>query len=77
MTIILTPDQGRELWAEAEMNSPQNSSEPFESYCQVPKQLGKGYERNIEVYPQVSLGISNYEYYDDVLEPGCECVDVA
>ncbi|MEH2437272.1 MAG: AraC family transcriptional regulator [Nostoc sp.] len=74
MTIILTPEQERELWAEARQNSQQNLSEPFESYCQIPKQLGKGYTRSIEVYPQVWLGIGNYEYYDDILEPGCECV---
>ncbi|MEH2180194.1 Fur family transcriptional regulator [Nostoc sp.] len=29
--------------------------EPFESYCQLPKQLGIGYARDIEVYPQVWL----------------------
>ncbi|MHC5860672.1 MAG: AraC family transcriptional regulator, partial [Nostoc sp.] len=68
MTIILTPEQEAELWAEAEMNSQQNSSEPFEYYCQVPKQLGKGYTRSIEVHPQVWLGIGNYEFYDEILE---------
>ncbi|MEH1926475.1 AraC family transcriptional regulator [Nostoc sp.] len=74
MTITPTPERETELWAEARQNSQQNLSEPFESYCQVPKQLGKGYTRSIEVYPQVWMGIANYEYYDDVLEPGCECV---
>ncbi|WP_375510094.1 helix-turn-helix transcriptional regulator [uncultured Nostoc sp.] len=74
MTITLTPEQERDLWAEAKQNSQQNSSEPFESYSQIPKQLGKGYSRSIEVHPQVWLGICNYEYYDDILEPGCECV---
>ena len=72
MTIILTPEQEREFWAEARENSQHNLSEPFESYCQVPKQLGKGYTRSIEVHTQVHLGIGNYEYYDDVLEAGCE-----
>lgn len=74
MTITLTPEQERDLWAEARQNSQQNSSEPFESYCQVPKQLGKGYGREIEVYPQLWLGISNCEYYDDILSQGCDCV---
>ena len=74
MTITLTLEQERDFWAEARQNSQQNSSEPFESYSQVPRQLGKGYSRSIEVHPQVWLGISNYEYYDDILEPGCECV---
>ncbi|MEH2451486.1 hypothetical protein [Nostoc sp.] len=66
MTITLIPEW-QEWWAEAAKNSLQNPSEPFEFYCQLPRQLGKGYERNTEVYPQVWLGISNYEYYDDVL----------
>ncbi|MEH2201682.1 hypothetical protein [Nostoc sp.] len=74
MTITLTPQQERELWAEARQNSQQNSSEPYESSCQIPRQLGKGYTRSIEVHPQLWLGIANYEYYDDVLEAGCECV---
>ncbi|MEH1831740.1 MAG: hypothetical protein V7L29_06605 [Nostoc sp.] len=43
----------QELWAETAKNSQQNSLEPFESYCQVPRQFGKGYVRNIEVYPQL------------------------
>ncbi|MEH2360499.1 hypothetical protein [Nostoc sp.] len=53
MTITLTPEQERELWPEARQNSQQNLSEPFESYFQIPKQLGKGYMRSIEVHPQV------------------------
>ena len=73
MTITLTPEW-QEWWAEAAKNSPQNPSEPFEFYCQIPRQLGKGHVRNIEVYPQVWLGISNYEYHDDVLYQGWDCV---
>ncbi|MDF5706509.1 MAG: hypothetical protein PUP90_02215 [Nostoc sp. S4] len=26
------------------------------------------------MHTQVRLGISNYEYYDDVLQAGCECL---
>ncbi|MEH2084677.1 MAG: AraC family transcriptional regulator [Nostoc sp.] len=74
MTITLTLEQERDFWAEARQNSQQNSLEPYESYSQIPRQLGKGYSRSIEVHPQVWLGIGNYEYYDDILEPGCECV---
>ncbi|MFN6560471.1 MAG: helix-turn-helix domain-containing protein [Nostoc sp. ChiSLP01] len=72
MTITPTPEW-QEWWAEARQNSQQNSLEPFESYCQVPRQLGKGYRRSIEVHPQVWLGIGNYEYYDDILNQSCEC----
>ncbi|MEH2273503.1 MAG: hypothetical protein V7K40_01385 [Nostoc sp.] len=66
MTITYTPEW-QEYWAEAAKNSPQNPSEPFEFYCQVPQQLGKGYVRDIEVYPQVWLGIGSEEYYDNIL----------
>ncbi|MEH2081784.1 MAG: AraC family transcriptional regulator [Nostoc sp.] len=66
MTITLTTECD-EWWVEAAKNSPQNPLEPFESYCQLPKQLGKGYERNIEVYPQVLLSIGDCEYHDDIL----------
>ncbi|MEH1836447.1 MAG: AraC family transcriptional regulator [Nostoc sp.] len=66
MTITPTIAEWDEWWAEADKNSLQNSSEPFESYCQVPKQLGKGYGRDIEVYPQLLLSIGDCEYYDDI-----------
>ncbi|OYD96064.1 hypothetical protein CDG77_09295 [Nostoc sp. 'Peltigera membranacea cyanobiont' 213] len=55
MTIILTPEQEREFWAEARENSQQNLSEPFESYCQVLKQLGKGYTRSLVSFPSQCL----------------------
>ncbi|WP_442941704.1 helix-turn-helix domain-containing protein [Nostoc sp.] len=74
MTITLTLEQETDLWAEARQNSQQTSLEPFEFYRQIPKQLGKGYVRDIEVYPQLWLGIDNYEYYDDILSPDDEGV---
>ncbi|MEH2410048.1 hypothetical protein [Nostoc sp.] len=43
MTITPTISEWQELWAKAAKNSQQNSSEPFESYCQVLRQLGKRY----------------------------------
>ncbi|QDL11046.1 AraC family transcriptional regulator [Brasilonema octagenarum UFV-E1] len=68
MTITLTQKDSAQLWAEAEQNSTWNAaSEPFEIICQIPKQLGKGYVRDIEVYPQLWLSISDYKYHDDVL----------
>ncbi|MGI2908842.1 helix-turn-helix transcriptional regulator [Tolypothrix sp. VBCCA 56010] len=66
MTITLTRKEELELWAESAINSLQRP-EPDESICQVPRQLGKGYERIIEVYPNVWLTIADYEYHDDVL----------
>ena len=67
MTITLTPKEERELWAEAKLNSLQNP-EPYEFLYQVPRLLGKGYVRDIEVYPHLWLSISDSEYHDDVLE---------
>ncbi len=62
MTITLTQKENWELWAEAEMNSLQNP-EPDEFICQVPRLLGKGYVRDIEVYPNLLLTISDFEYH--------------
>ncbi|MBP5971843.1 helix-turn-helix transcriptional regulator [Brasilonema sp. CT11] len=66
MTITLTQKENSELWAEAEMNSLQNS-EPDEFVCQMPKLLGKGYVREIEVHSHLLLSISNYESHEDLL----------
>ena len=65
MTITPTIAEWEEWWTEAGKNSQQNPS-PFESYCQVPKQLGKGYGRDIEVYPQLWLSIGDCEHHDDI-----------
>ncbi|MEH1845441.1 MAG: hypothetical protein V7L25_10690 [Nostoc sp.] len=66
MTITLTPKENWELWAEAKINSQQNP-ESDEFFSQVPKQFGKGYIRDIEVYPNLELTIYDFEYHDDVL----------
>ena len=67
MTITLTMKEDAELWAEARQNSLQTlSQELLELLCEVPRQLGKGYERYIEVYPQLWLTIGDYEYHDEV-----------
>ncbi|WP_138503586.1 AraC family transcriptional regulator [Nostoc sp. PA-18-2419] len=66
MTITTTTAEWLEWWAEAAKNSLQNPLEPFELYRQVPKQVGKGYERDIEVYPQVLLSMWDCEYHDDI-----------
>ncbi|MDZ8085071.1 MAG: hypothetical protein RMY16_05650 [Nostoc sp. DedQUE12b] len=54
MTITLTMKEDWELWAEANCNSLQQP-EPFEILRQMPKQLGKGYNRDIEVHPHLWL----------------------
>lgn len=66
MTITLTRKENQELWAEAEINSLQNL-EPDEFIYQMPRLLGKGYMRDIEVHPNLWLSILDLEYHDDVL----------
>lgn len=68
MTITLTMKEDWELWAEANCNSSQQPEpELFEILRQMPKQLGKGYVRDIEVHPHLWLAIGDCEYQDDVL----------
>ncbi|MCG6138596.1 MAG: AraC family transcriptional regulator [Nostoc sp. LLA-1] len=68
MTITLTMKEDCELWAEANHNYSQPSgTEPFEIIRQMPKQLGKGYLRDIEVHPHLWVTIWDCEYHDDVL----------
>ncbi|MEA5623634.1 AraC family transcriptional regulator [Nostoc sp. UHCC 0251] len=68
MTITLTMKEESELWAEANYNSPKKSKqEPFEVIHEVPRQLGKGYLRDIEVWPHICMTILDYEYHDNVL----------
>ncbi|MEH2404051.1 hypothetical protein [Nostoc sp.] len=66
MTITLTTKEWNQLWAEAEMNS-QKNPESNEFIYQMPRLLGKGYVRDIEVYPHLRLSIGDSEYHDDVL----------
>ncbi|MDF5708634.1 MAG: AraC family transcriptional regulator [Nostoc sp. S4] len=72
MTITLTHKESRELWAEAEIKSLQNQK-PDEFICQIPKQLGKGYLQEIELYPDLCFSILNYEYHDDVQIQLADC----
>jgi AraC-like DNA-binding protein len=68
MTITLTRKDYNELLEESQRNSRYNSAlEPFESLYENPKQLGKGYYRDIEVYPEFLLTIFDKEYHRDVL----------
>ncbi|WP_306423234.1 helix-turn-helix domain-containing protein [Nostoc favosum] len=68
MTITLTMKEDWELWAEASHNSPQQpGQEPFEILRPMPKRLGKGYMRDIEVHPHLWLEIWDCEYHNDVL----------
>ncbi len=65
MTITLTHKEELELWEEAKCSSLQNP-EKFETVCQIPRQLGKGCTREIEVFPNLWLSIDDLQYHDDV-----------
>lgn len=68
MTITLTLAEEEELYAQAQQNSICKSALPFfESWSEIPKQLGKGYIQWIEVYPELWLKIEEYQYSDDVI----------
>jgi len=61
-------EEESQLWAEAKCNSlPTTEPELVEYLCKIPKQLGTGYVRQIELYPELELEILDYEYRDDVL----------
>ncbi|MFQ4144494.1 AraC family transcriptional regulator [Chlorogloeopsis sp. ULAP02] len=68
MKITLTEKDYIELLEESEQNSTHHSAlEPFEYLHETPKQLGKGYYRAIEVYPEFWLDIFDREYNHDML----------
>ncbi|NJM87449.1 MAG: helix-turn-helix transcriptional regulator [Hydrococcus sp. RU_2_2] len=58
MTVTLTQKEEDELWIEAEQNSAcKLALEPFEVCHEIPRQLGKGHVRHLEVYPELWLTI--------------------
>ncbi|MEM7712158.1 MAG: AraC family transcriptional regulator [Cyanobacteria bacterium P01_A01_bin.68] len=67
MTINITLEDYEELLEENLHNNKSNPAlETFEDLCEIPKQLGKGYKRSIELRPELSLCIFDEEYYRDV-----------
>jgi hypothetical protein len=68
MSISLTLKDDLELWAETTRNRlPKRLGEPFESFSEMPEIMGKGCMRYIEVHPQLSMTIMDYENHEDVL----------
>jgi len=68
MTITLTAKESQELWDESIQNSRYNFPlAELDFYSQFPKQLGKGQIQGIELYPELRLGIIDYEYHDYVV----------
>ncbi|BDA71234.1 transcriptional regulator [Calothrix sp. PCC 7716] len=69
MSITLTLKEDEELWDEAAQSSMYKSALlPFEFCCEVPKQLGRGYRQEIEVYPELCLSIEDCEYNDVLIQ---------
>jgi AraC-like DNA-binding protein len=67
MTFILTPQTDNELWDEAEQYTPpQYDLEAGIKMRTMPKQLGKGHELCIELYPECQLDIWYHEYCDEI-----------
>ncbi|MDZ8110287.1 MAG: AraC family transcriptional regulator [Nostoc sp. DedQUE12a] len=68
MTITLTIKDYDELWKINKENSTCNSVlEPGEYLDEMPKHLGRGHCREIEVYPELWLSIFDKEYHHDIL----------
>ncbi|AVH69241.1 helix-turn-helix transcriptional regulator [Nostoc sp. 'Lobaria pulmonaria (5183) cyanobiont'] len=68
MTITMTAQEEEELWDEVAQSVICDAiSEPFEFTLDVPKQLGKGSSRAVQVHPEIWLAIMDYEYHNDVI----------
>lgn len=69
MAITLTPEEWDAIWKEAIQNSECSpNSNLGEKFYKIPKLLGEGYFQEIEVYPELYLFLSDYEYRNDILE---------
>lgn len=67
MIKTLTQKDYDELFEESEQSCECNPAlESFEYLSQIPKQLGTGYYRVIEVYPELRLCIFDIQYYHDL-----------
>ncbi|HIK06883.1 MAG TPA: helix-turn-helix transcriptional regulator [Trichormus sp. M33_DOE_039] len=68
MTITLTIKDYDELLEKSkENNTCYPALEPYEHLEEIPKQLGRGYYRAIEVYPELWLIIIDKEYDHDII----------
>jgi AraC-like DNA-binding protein len=67
MTITLTHKDCDELYGEAREIS-LIGDEPFESVKEVPRQLGKGSIREIQLHPQLQVLVMDETFHDHVLE---------
>ncbi|MEH2407736.1 helix-turn-helix transcriptional regulator [Nostoc sp.] len=74
MTITMTAQQEEKLWDEvAQSVVCDATSESVEFTYEMPKQLGKGGSRSIEIHPEISLAIMDYQYHNDVSIGCTEC----
>jgi AraC-like DNA-binding protein len=68
MTITLSSKDYNELLKASKENSISSLGLEADEYLdQIPKQLGRGYYRTIEVYPQLWLCIFDKEYHHDIV----------
>jgi len=62
MTVTLTVKELDELWEEAQPSGLQKP-EKFETIYQAPEQLGEGYIKDVEVFPNLCLAIFDYQLH--------------
>ncbi|BDA73733.1 transcriptional regulator [Calothrix sp. PCC 7716] len=68
MTITLTEDERKKLWDESTHTHDCDPASGLEQiFYETPKQLGKGYSLDIEIYPELWLTFDDLEYHDDIL----------
>ncbi|AFY32800.1 AraC family transcriptional regulator [Calothrix sp. PCC 7507] len=64
----MTAQEEGELWDEvAQSVVCDATSEPFEFTHEMPKQLGRGGSRGVQVHPNIWLAMMDYQYHDDVV----------
>ncbi|WP_334692916.1 AraC family transcriptional regulator [Nostoc sp.] len=64
----MTAQEEGEMWAEvAQSVVCDATSETFEFTHEVPKKLGRGGFRGVQVHPNIWLAITDFQYHDDVI----------
>jgi AraC-like DNA-binding protein len=68
MAITLTHKEWNELWDETTYRSEQDPGSKLERRLwETPQQLGKGYQQDTEIYPELWLTLTDVEYRNDIL----------
>lgn len=73
MSLDLSAQDYDQIWVEAEQHCPPvTSSDRLETIRTVPSQLGRGYIREMELYPGLELAIFHETYAEDLSLRGAE-----